>query len=65
MGLIHRDVVGLAVCDLPLALLAAEDVGDAQVYGSTATPATEFAMCSKPIRYAMSPLAPAATRSKR
>ena len=29
-GLVDRDVVGVAVCDLPLTVLATEDVSDAQ-----------------------------------
>ena len=35
------------------------------VYGSIGTPTTELATCSKPTRYAISPLTSAATRSKR
>jgi len=49
-GLIDRDVVGVAVGDPPLAVFAAEDVGDAKVQGSTGMPTTELAMCSKPTR---------------
>jgi len=47
-ALIDRGSVAVAVDDLPLAVLATVDVGDAQVYGSTGTPSTDTAVCSKP-----------------
>ena len=65
-GLVDRHVVCVEVGDLPLVAFSRRKMwATRRVYGSTGTPLTEFAMCSKPTMYARSSLTPAATSSKR